>query len=110
MSIALHIERLVIDEAVLGDERGVDVRAALQRELTRWLAAPGAREVLAGRGAVDGLPSQQLAPARQGSGALGARIAAAVGTGLGIEAGAGRRSAARSEPGHRMGNDERRAR
>ncbi|MGB3838085.1 MAG: hypothetical protein ABS82_16665 [Rhodanobacter sp. SCN 67-45] len=110
MSIVLHIERLVIDEAALGGERGVDVRASLQRELTRWLAAPGAHEALANLGAVDGLPSLQLAPARQKSGPLAARIAAAVGAGLGIETSAGHPTAARAEPRLRMGNNERRAR
>jgi hypothetical protein len=110
VSIVLHIERLVIDEAVLGGERGDDVRVALQRELARWLAAPGAREALAGAGAVDALPSLWLAPTGQGSGPLGARIAAAVGEGLGIDAGAGRPLAARVRQGHRIGNDARSAR
>jgi hypothetical protein len=101
MSIELRIERLVIDEALLGGERGSDVRAALQRELTHWLAAPGAREALVGRGTTNELPSLRLAPTRQGRGEpLGARIAAALGEGLGIEARAGTRA------GQAMASDE----
>ena len=41
MSIALHIERLVVDEAVLAGERAGSVRAALEVELGRLLAQPG---------------------------------------------------------------------
>lgn len=42
MSIELHIERLVLDEALLGGERAGNVRAALEGELARLLTRPGA--------------------------------------------------------------------
>ncbi|HEX7112549.1 MAG TPA: hypothetical protein VF216_08895 [Mizugakiibacter sp.] len=86
MRIELHIERLLLDGALLDGERAADVRAALQRELTRQLAAPGALEALRGLGAVDALPPLPLQQARHARDRLGGRIAAAVGQGLGITA------------------------
>ncbi|GAP66347.1 hypothetical protein MBSD_n1654 [Mizugakiibacter sediminis] len=88
MKIDLHIERLVLDGALLGGERAADVRAALQRELARQLAAPGALDALRGLGAVDALPPLPLKQARHAHDRLGGRIAAAVGQGLGIAAAA----------------------
>ena len=55
MSIELHIERLVIDQAVLGVERPADVRAAIERDLARQLAQPEAVDTLRRVGAVSGL-------------------------------------------------------
>lgn len=84
MNINLHIERLVLDGTLLGNERAADVRAALQRELERLLAAPGAIESLRSLGAVDALPPVWLSDARHAPNGLGMRIAAAVNRGLGI--------------------------
>lgn len=88
MRIELHIERLLLDGALLGGERAADVRAALQRELARQLAASGAFEALRGLGAVEALPPLPLPllPARHAYDRLGERIAAAVGQGLGVAA------------------------
>lgn len=86
MSIALHIERLVIDEALLGGERVASVRAALERELAARLAAPGAADALRRLGVLDALPPQSLVRARYPRELLGERIAAAVGKGLGTAA------------------------
>jgi hypothetical protein len=79
MSIELHIERLVIDEALLGGERASSVREAIERELTLRLAQPGVVDTLRGFGAVALLP-----PASHPHTRLGPRIAAAVQQGLGI--------------------------
>ncbi len=90
MSIVLHIERLVLDEAVLGGERASKVRAELERELQRQLSSPGAVHALPGIGRVAPLSPCGLPDAghvRSGSG-IGGRIAAAVGQGLGVEAAA----------------------
>ena len=87
MSIELHIERLVIDEALLGGEGATDVRAALERELARRLATPGAAAALRGLGALESLPLQPLVHARHPRERLGERIAEAVGGGLDIAAG-----------------------
>lgn len=87
MSIELHIERLVIDAALLGGERAADVRAALERELARRLATPGAAAALRGLGALESLSPQPLVRARHSRELLGGRIADAVGGGLGIAAG-----------------------
>ncbi|MGN6706162.1 MAG: hypothetical protein ACTHJO_08890 [Rhodanobacter sp.] len=84
MSIELHIERLVIDEAALGGERGGSVRAALEGELARLLAQPGAAAALRGLGAVAALPPATLPPASHPHERLGVRIATAVQRGLGI--------------------------
>jgi hypothetical protein len=87
MTIVLHIERLVLDEALLGGERAGDVRAAIERELARRFALPGTIDALRGIGAVDRLSASQLPHARDGRHPLSGRIAEAVGHGLGIEAG-----------------------
>lgn len=84
MSIALRIERLVIDEAVLGGERADSVRAALESELARLLAQPGGVAALRDLGAIAALPPTTLPPAGPSRERLGPRIAAAVHGGLGI--------------------------
>jgi hypothetical protein len=84
VSIELHIERLVIDEAALGDEHAAGVRAAIERELARRLAQAGAVDALRGLGAVAMLSPATLPPARHPHDPLGMRIAAAVQQGLGI--------------------------
>ncbi len=84
MSIVLHIERLVIDEAVLGGERAGSVRVALERELALRLAQPGAVDTLRGLGAIAALPPVTLPPASLPHDRLGMRIATAVQHGLGI--------------------------
>ncbi|HEY9238569.1 MAG TPA: hypothetical protein VIP10_07015 [Burkholderiaceae bacterium] len=84
MSIELHIERLVIDEALLGGERAGSVRLALERELPRLLAQPGAVDALRGLGAVSAPPAESLPVAAHPHEPLGPRIATAVQHGLGI--------------------------
>jgi hypothetical protein len=84
MSIALHIERLVIDEAVLGGERAGNVRAAIERELAQRLAQPGSADALRGLGAIAALPPATLPPPGHAHDRLGMRIATAVQHGLGI--------------------------
>ena len=84
MSIELHIERLVLDEALLGGERAGNVRAALEGELARLLTRPGAVDALRGLGAVATLPPARLPTASDPHERLGPRIATAVQRGLGI--------------------------
>lgn len=86
MSIELHIERLVIDATLLSGERAASVRNAIERDLARQLARPGAIDALRQLGSVDSL-APPLAHARDGCQRLGGRIAEAVGHGLGIDAG-----------------------
>lgn len=87
MSITLRIERLVIDEAALGEERGADVRATIERDLARQLAQPGALAALRGLGAMSMLPPVVLPPSARPHERLGSRIAMAVGQGLGVASG-----------------------
>ena len=82
MSIELHIERLVLDEALLGGEPAGRVRAALERELTKTLAQPGVADRLRGVGAVAALPPTSLPPATPARPTLAPRIAAAMQQGL----------------------------
>ncbi|MEO8810300.1 MAG: hypothetical protein ABI386_08650 [Rhodanobacter sp.] len=84
MSIQLHIERLVLDEALLDGERAPAVRAAIEEQLGRLLAAPGALMALQQIGSVDGLPPSLLPAASGPSDRLGPRIAMAVQRGLGV--------------------------
>ena len=86
MSIALHIERLVIDEALLGGERAADVRVAIERELARQLMHPGARQSASRLGVLATLPAAVLPPVTHPREQLGTRIAMAVGQRLDIDA------------------------
>lgn len=86
MSIELHIERLVIDESLLGGERAGNVRAALEGELGRLLTQPGALAAMRTLGAVAALPPETLPPADLPHERLGSRIATAVRHALGIPA------------------------
>ena len=89
MSIVLHIERLVLDEAVLDGARPAMVRKAIEHELAQRLAQPGALDALPGIGTAASLPSHGLPEANAARGSLGGRIAAAVAQGLGIGPAAG---------------------
>ena len=82
MSIVLHIERLVIDEALLGGERAGDVRAAIERELALRLMHPGAADSLRGLGTLNALPPAALPAATHPRERLGTRIAASIQGGL----------------------------
>jgi len=90
VSIELHIERLVIEESLLEGERVVAVRQSFERELTQWLAQPGAIDRLRRIGAVTMLPATTLQAATRPGQRVGGRIAAAVGYGLGIDAQVGK--------------------
>lgn len=105
MKIDLRIDRLVLDAALLGGGRADAVAAAIESELARRLALPGAADALRGIGAVDALPALALA---NSAGAqywnLGAEIAGSVGDGLGLAAAgapATTRSTDRHAPPHR---------
>ncbi|RUL78932.1 hypothetical protein [Dyella choica] len=83
MTIALHIERLVLDAALLDGERGEVVRSAIERELAQRLAGHDP-EVLRHIGAVASLPVQNLPQATLAHISIGARVAAATGNALGL--------------------------
>lgn len=84
MSIVLHIERLVVDEALLGGERAATVPAAIERELGRLLVAPGAAVALRGIGSIASLPPAPLPLGRHPKDQLGTRIATAASQALGV--------------------------
>jgi hypothetical protein len=77
MSIVLHIERLVLDQALLGDGRASEVRMAIEQELSQRLTQPGALAALGGLGAIAAAPVASLPPASPRE-KLGSRIASAV--------------------------------
>ena len=83
MSIVLHIEWLVLDQALLGDERASAVRTEIERELSLRLRQPGAVDALRGMGAVAALPTGTL-PAVLARERLGSRVATAVQGSLGV--------------------------
>ena len=84
MSIVLHIERLVLDQSLLGGEPAGRVRAALERELTNALAQPGAIDALRRVGVVAALAPRWLPPATPARPTLASRIAMAMQQGLGL--------------------------
>lgn len=84
MSIELHIERLVLDEALLGGERPEQVRAVIERELARRLAQPGTSAALAGFGHVASLPTSNLPPGT--SATFGRRLAQTLARTMGVPA------------------------
>jgi hypothetical protein len=84
MSIVLHIERLVIDEALMQGKRPAALQATIENELARQLAQPGAVDVLRGIGAVTALPLTELPASTRPQDGLGERVAAAVQQRLGI--------------------------
>lgn len=84
MKIALHIDRLVLDGSLLEGARAGDVQAALERELALQLARFRTFDTLRRIGAVERLPALALPAADRGRRSLGQRIAAAVGSGLGV--------------------------
>ncbi|HEY9132671.1 MAG TPA: hypothetical protein VIM98_13010 [Dyella sp.] len=84
MSIELHIERLVLDEALLGGERAVAVRQAIERELSLRLTRPGVCDALRGIGRTTALPAVTLPAADHAGERLASRVARAVQQGLGV--------------------------
>lgn len=84
MSIELHIERLVIDEGLLGAERAGSVQAMIERALAQSLTQPGAVVGLRRLGSRAALPPALLPAATHANDRLGPRVAVAVGQSLGI--------------------------
>ena len=83
MSIELHIERLVLDETLLGGERAALLGDAISRELARRLAHPAAPHALLDLGHSASLRAIAAPPLRPGD-HLGARVARAVQQSLGL--------------------------
>lgn len=83
MNIHVHIERLLIDDAVSsGDVRGV--RRSLQQELTQLLREGGLSRELQDGAAVPSVRGGSVGPAADRAGTpLGSRVARAVYDGIG---------------------------
>lgn len=99
MSIELHIERLVIDEALLQGERPAAVLAAMESELVRLLGQPGATDALQRIGNVTGLPVVPIAPGSLAHGQLGMRLARSIGQSVELSAAPNRKVASRGVRG-----------
>jgi hypothetical protein len=84
MSIVLHIERLVVDQRLLGEERASAIRVEIERELSWRLRQPGAVDALRGMDTVAALPAGALPPAAYPREPLGSRVATAVQSSLGF--------------------------
>lgn len=78
MSIQLHIERLVLDEALMAGERPARVSEAITQELSRRLAHPGTAQTLLGLGNAASRQPIALPPPSHPGDRLGQRIADAV--------------------------------
>ncbi len=101
MKIDLRIDRLVLDAALLDGGRADAVAAAIESELARRLALPGAADALRGIGAVDALPALALATSTDAQRwNLGADIARSLGDGLGLAAPGAPSTTARSTDRH----------
>lgn len=87
MSITLHIDRLVVDQALLGDGGAVALRQGIERELSLRLMQGGTVEGLRHLGAVAELPPCRLPRATHPGDGLAARIASGIYLGLGVTRG-----------------------
>ncbi len=84
MKIELHIERLLLDPALLGVERASAVQEAIEHELAWRLAQPGAADALRSIDTMSALPAVAMPAREYPHHRLGERIAAAVQRGLGV--------------------------
>jgi hypothetical protein len=101
MKIDLRIDRLVLDAALLGGGRADAVAAAIESELARRLALPGAADALRRIGRIDALPALVLvADTDAQRWNPGKAIAGSLGDGLGLAA-PGAQTMDRHEPPHR---------
>lgn len=84
MSINLHIERLVLDGLPIGNGEGKLVKAAVEAELSRLLAANGLHQDLLSGGSVPSVRTDGIRLKNDSSPAdLGHQIASAVYGGIG---------------------------
>jgi hypothetical protein len=84
MSVRVHIERLVLDGFSLDAAEGRQVKAAVQRELTRLLTANGLSDELRPGGAFFSVRAGAFSPPRNAPASdLGPRIARSVHGGIG---------------------------
>lgn len=77
-SINLHIERLVVDAALIGSGQPAAVHSAVALELARLLMAAGLRRELAAGGTLPVLSAGDIQLASAHPGTLGTQIARAV--------------------------------
>ena len=83
MSVHVHIDRLILDPALLGGLSPRKVQHAVEQALTVQLATSGAAASLSGLGHLDTVPSHALP---DGPAPLGARVGAALSHVLGTGA------------------------
>ena len=84
MKINVHIERLILDGLPVRDDQAPSVRAAVESELTRLIAAGGLSHEARSGGAVPALRGGNIQVDKAGPPAgLGKQIAGAVYSGIG---------------------------
>jgi len=81
MSIHVHIDRLVLDPALLGGLSPRRAQRAIEQALGAQLAVPGVAAALSSLGHLDTLPSHALP---DGPAPLGARVGTALSHALGV--------------------------
>jgi hypothetical protein len=85
MSVNLHIERLILDGLSVSDAQGPIISAAVEKELTRLLAAGGLERSLQSGGAWPSVPVSNIRLTAGQPAHLGHQIAAALYGGIGQE-------------------------
>jgi hypothetical protein len=80
MSVHVHIDRLIIDPALLGGQSPRKAQHAIEQALRAQLATPGAATRLSGLGHLEAMPSHALS---DGPAPLGARVGFALSQVLG---------------------------
>jgi hypothetical protein len=84
MDIRVHIERLIVDEALIGSSERAALQTAVAVELTRLLAAQGLGETWRAGGAMPYVRGGTIQPAAgQDPAHLGLQVAQAVYGGIG---------------------------
>ena len=100
MTVKLHIERLVIDEALMCGKQRAAVLAEIEKALAQRLVSGDAIPSLRAIGSVAALPSQTLPQEMPMHRSLGARIAVGVGQALQVSGDTPSRSIANHGASH----------
>jgi hypothetical protein len=87
-NVNLHIERLIVDGALIGSGRPAAVQSAVEVELTRLLTAGGLSRELAAGGTLPALSAGEIQFASGHPDTLGTQIARALYSSIAVSAGA----------------------
>jgi hypothetical protein len=83
MNIKVHIERLIVDEAIMASGEPRQLQAAVRAELMRLATAGGVSTELAGGGALPSVTAKAIQFSDPGPFSLGRQIADSIYSGIG---------------------------